>query len=64
MTRLATSRAEGEDVEEEDGEEEVAGLPGEVGEERMSGWTIRLGEYVLMTVAAVGVQMTWDWSDG
>lgn len=27
---------------------------------RMSGCTIRLGEYVLITEAAPGVQMTWD----
>ena len=30
------------------------------GEDRMSGWTMRLGEYDFMTVDAVGVQITWD----
>jgi hypothetical protein len=38
---LATSRAEGDGEGEEEEEE---GLPGEVGDERMSGWTMRLGE--------------------
>ena len=42
-----SASAEGRDEDEE-------------GEERMRGWTIRLGEYDLMTVAAVGVQITWD----
>lgn len=32
------------------------------GEDLMSGWTMRLGEYDLMTVDAVGVHMTWDCS--
>jgi hypothetical protein len=30
------------------------------GMERMRGCTIRLGEYVLIVRAALGVQITWD----
>jgi hypothetical protein len=31
-----------------------------VGDDLISGCTIRLGEYVLITAAAVGVHITWD----
>lgn len=30
------------------------------GDWRISGWTMRLGEYVLITEAAPGVHITWD----
>ncbi len=40
-----------------------AGVPG-AGDWRISGCTIRLGEYVLITAAAAGVQMTCDCARG